>query len=180
MSTGGTEWWRFLKRHGGAFAAFVVGAALLVAWAVYVFWWFTGSAQSNGLVPSSLGLWTMGNLVNFIIYSIFWEALLVGIPAVAGAIVAWMWWRRLPYDEKTGLHFGKRRNSAGGGAGFLFFIAFALKVWVDGNWSVPISSYTLNYVVGSMITILAYVAVIFGIPIAIGLTWWARHETRKV
>jgi len=59
------------------------------------------------------------------------------------------------------------------------FIAFAIKVYVDGNWNVPIASYSLNYVVTSMITILAWVAVIFGIPLAIGLTWWIHHEMKK-
>jgi hypothetical protein len=180
MSSDG-DWRGFLRRHWGATTVFVLAAALAVAWAVYVFWWFVGNAQSTALVPSTLGLWTMGNLVNFIIYSVLWELLLVGIPVGAGAIAAWMWWRRLPNEERMRYNWGKRSRSAGGsgGAGFLFFIAFAIKVYVDGNWNVPISTYTLNYVVGSMITILAWVAVIFGIPIAIGLAWWIRHELKR-
>jgi len=181
MTTQASDWRTFFRRHWGAVAVFVVAAALAVAWAVYVFWWFVGNAQSTGLVPSALGSWTMGNLVNFIIYSVLWELLLVGIPVAVAAIVAWMWWRRLPHDERVGYHWGKRSRSArgSGGFGFLFFIAFAIKVYVDGNWNAPISSYTLNYVVGSMITILEWVAVIFGIPAAIGLVWWLRHELKK-
>jgi hypothetical protein len=169
--------WTFIKRHKAAFASFVAAAVAIAIWAVYVFWWFTGNAQSTGLVPSTLALWTMGNLVNFIIYSILWEILLVGIPVAAGAIGAWMWWRRLPYDERMGYHWRGRRSAGGsGGVGGLLFIAFAIKVYFDGNWNAPFSSYTLNYVVGSMITILAYVAVIVGIPVAVGLTWWiSRH-----
>jgi len=61
----------------------------------------------------------------------------------------------------------------------LLFIAFAIKVYVDGNWNVAISSYTLGYVVGSMVTILVWIVIIFGIPIAIGLIWWIHHAVKK-
>jgi len=177
----GSDWRTFFRKHWGAVTVFVVAAALVVAWAVYVFWWFTGNAQSTGLVPSALGFWTMGNLVSFMIYSVLWELLLVGIAAAVAAVAAWLWWRKLTYEERMGYHWGKRSRSAGGGGGvgFLFFIAFVIKVYVDGNWNIPISTYTLNYVVGSMITILEWMAVIFGIPIAIGVTWWIRHELKK-
>lgn len=172
--------WVFLKRHRRAFVLFAVAVAAAVAWAVYAFWWFVGNAQSTGLVPAALGSWTMGNLVNFIIYSILWMLLLVGIPVAAAAMAAWMWWRRLPYEERMGYHWVRGKRSAGsGGVGFFFFIAFAIKIYVDGNWNVPISTYTLNYVVGSVITILVWVAVIFGIPLAIGLTWWASRMIKK-
>jgi hypothetical protein len=175
------DWRTFVRRHWGMVTMFVVAAVVIAAWAIYVLWWFTNNAQSTGLVPSSLGTWTMGNLVNFVIYSILWELLLVGVPAAIAGILGWMWWRRLPYDERTGYRWGRGRRSAGsGGVGFLFFIAFAIKVYVDGNWNVPISTYTLNYVVGSMITILAWVAVIFGIPIAIGVTWWVSRQIKRV
>jgi ribosomal protein S4E len=53
------------------------------------------------------------------------------------------------------------------------------KVYVDGNWNVAISTWTLDYVVGSMITILIWIAAIFAIPAAIGVIWWIRHEMNK-
>jgi len=144
-------------------------------------WWIVGHAQSTGIVPSTLGLWTMGNPANFIIYSVLWELLLVGVPVAVAAIVAWIWWRSLPHEERMGYYWGKRSRSAGGsgGIGFLFFVAFPIKVYVDGNWNTPISTFTLNYVVGSMITILEWVAVIFGIPIAIGGAWVGAARTEE-
>ena len=57
-----SNWRRFFRKHWGILALFVVAAILAVAGAVYVFVWFTGNAQSIGLVPSTLGAWSMNNL----------------------------------------------------------------------------------------------------------------------
>ena len=178
----GSGWNVFLKRHWAAFAAFVMAAVLAAAGAVYVFVWFTGNAQSTGLVPSSLGAWSMENLVLFILHAIFWELVLVGIPVVVGAVVGWQWWRRLPEEEKKEYHLsqkGSRSSRASGAFSTLLFIAFAIKVYVDGNWSVAISTYTLDYVVGSMVTILVWAAAIFAVPAIVGLAWWINHEKSK-
>ena len=118
----------------------------------------------------------------FVLYLIFWELLFIGIPAIIGAVVGWQWWKRLPEEEKKEYHFfGKRSRTTSGGSGvsFLFFVAFCIKVFIDGNWNVAIASWTLDYVVSSMITILVWTAIIFGIPIAIGVIWWINHEMKK-
>src|SRR5271157_2559422 len=168
-------WKGFMRRHWGAAVVFAVAGA------VYVFWWFVGYAQSTSLVPPTLNLWTMGNLIGFILNSIFWEFLFIGIPAILGAVVAWLWWRRLPAEERHGYHWGGggRRSGTSGGFGFLFFLVFAFKVWLDGNWDVHLATFTVNYVVGSMITILVWVAAIFGIPATIVAIWWIRHEMKR-
>ena len=62
-----SQWGKFLRKHWAAFAAFIAAAILAFAGAVYVFVWFTGNAQSTGLVPAALGMWTMGNIVAFIL-----------------------------------------------------------------------------------------------------------------
>jgi hypothetical protein len=175
-----SSWKGFMRRHSWAVVAFAVAIVAVVAWAVYVFWWFTQNAQSTNLVPSSLSLWTMGNVINFILYSIFYEFLLVGIPVIIAGVIAWRWWSHLPSEEKMMGRMRKGGRTRGsGGAGFAFFILFALKVYLDGKWNVPIASFDVNYVVGSMITILVYVAVIFGIPAAIAGTWWIRRQMNK-
>jgi hypothetical protein len=89
---------------------------------------------------------------------------------------------RAPTEEKKEYNlFGKRSRSsrAGGVVSPLLFIAFAIKVYVDGNWNVAIASWTLDYVVGSMITLLVWIVAIFAIPAAIGVIWWIRHEMNK-
>jgi hypothetical protein len=178
----GPDWKRFLRKHWKVGAIFAMAGVFVLIGAIYVFLWFVWQAQTTGLVPSSLGLWTMGNIVMFILYAVFWELVFIGIPAAIGAAVGWQWWRMLPEEEKREYIFTRRRSSsrgAGGAIGPLLFIAFAFKVYFDGNWGVAISTWTLDYVVGSLVTILIWVAVIFGIPVAIGGLWWLRHEMNK-
>ena len=178
----GSDWKKFMKKHWNIAAVFVVAIILAVVGAVYVFLWFVGDAQSIGLVPTILGLWTMGHVVTFILHLIFWELIFIGIPAIIGAAVGWLWWKRLPEEEKKEYHFfGKRSRTSSGGSGvsFLFFIAFCIKVFIDGNWNVAIASWTLDYVVSSMVTILVWTAIIFGIPAAIIGLLWLIHEMKK-
>jgi hypothetical protein len=174
----GSDWQRFIRKRWGAFAAFFSAAILAFAGAVYVFVWFTGTAQTAGIVPSTLNLWTMNNAVMFILHAVFWELLLIGIPAAVGGIAGWLWWRRLPAEEKQQYHLGgkssKGRN-AGGAISPLLFIAFALKVYFDGNWNTAIASWNVDYVVGSMVTILLYIVAIFAIPAIVGVIWWISH-----
>jgi len=177
----GSDWGKFIGKHWKIFAVFIAAAILAIAGAVYVFVWFTGNAQP-GLVPASLGMWTMNHIVLFILHAIFWELVLIGIPVAIGAIVGWQWWKRLPEEEKREYnlsHKGSRSSRAGGAISPLFFIAFAIKVFVDGNWNKAISAFTLDYVVGSMVTILMWIAAIFAIPAIIGIIWWIRHEMNK-
>ena len=179
---GSKGWKKFLNRHWNIVALFVVAVILAFAGAVYVYLWFVGEAQSTGMVPSTLGLWTMGNIVTFTLHFIFWELLFIGIPAIIGAVIGWQWWKRLSDEEKKEYRFfskSSRATSGGSGISLLFFIAFCIKVFIDGNWDVAISIWTLDYVVDSMISILIWGLVIFGIPIAIGAIWWINHEMAK-
>jgi hypothetical protein len=177
----GSDWKKFIKIHWGIVAVFAVAVALALAGAVYVFWWFAGNAQAIDLVPSTLGLWTMNNLVMFILNLIFWELVLIGIPVAVGAVLGWQWWKRLPAEEKVYHVFGRgsRSGNAGGGFSLFLFIAFAIKVYVDGNWNVAMSGWTLDYVVGSIITILIWIVAIFAIPATIAVIWWIRRELNR-
>ncbi len=172
-------WRRFFRKHWNMLAVFVVAAILAVAGAVYVFAWFAGNAQSTGLVPSALGTWSMNNLLMFILHAVFWELVLIGIPVAIGAIIGWQWWKRIPEEEKKEYNLstkGSRSRSAEGAVSPLLFIAFAIKVYVDGLWNAPIAGFSVDYVVGSMITILIWIAVIFAIPATIGFAWWITRE----
>lgn len=175
-------WKKFVRKHWIVVALFAVVAGLAFIGSVYVYLWFVGDAQASGMVPSTLDLWSMANAVSFILHLIFWELLLIGIPVGIGAIIGWQWWKRLPDEEKKEYHFfgkGSKTTNGGSGVSFLFFVAFCLKVYVDGNWNDAIASWTLDYVVNSMITILVWSLIIVGIPVAIGAIWWIHHEITK-
>jgi hypothetical protein len=179
---GSEAWKKFLRKHLSIVLIFVVAAILAFVGAAYVFLWFVGNAQSTSLVPAVLVLWTMGNIVTFILYLIFWELLFIGIPVALVAVAGWLWWKRLPDKEKREYRLtGRRSRARRGGIGIfpLLFIAFCIKVFIDGNWNVAIATWTLNYVVYSIITILVWTAIIFGIPAAIALIWWIHHEMKK-
>jgi hypothetical protein len=177
-----SDWKKFIRKHWKMVAVFVVAGILVFTGAIYVFLWFTRDAQSTGLVPSTLGFWTMGHIVSFILHLIFWELIFIGVPSIIGAVIGWQWWKRIPEQEKKEHNLsGKssRSSRAGGAISPLLFIAFAIKVYVDGNWNVAISSFTLDYVVGSMFAILVWIVAIAAIPTAIGVVWWIRHEMNK-
>ena len=177
----GSDWKKFLRYHWNIIALFVIACILTFIGAIYVFLWFVGDAQSTVLVPRTLDLWTMGHVVTFILHLIFWELVFIGIPVIIVAVAGWQWWRKLPAEEREYRFFGRRSRTTGGGGGVsvLLLIAFAIKVFIDGKWNDPISTYTLDYVAGSIITILTWIAVIFGIPATIGAIWWIHHEIHR-
>lgn len=182
-SANGSEGWKkFLRRHRKMFVLFVVVAILASVGAILVFLWFVGHAQSTGMVPTTLGLWTMGNLVTFLLTLIFWEVLLIGVPAILAAIAVWLWWKKLPHEEKKEyLFFGNRSRASNGGdaISLLVFIAFCIKVFVDGNWNVAFASWTFDYLVYSLLIALIWILIIFGIPSALGIIWWISRGMLK-
>ena len=185
LENGEKIWKKFLRKHWNIIVLFVVGAILVSIGAIFVYLWVVGDAQLTGLIPATLGLWAMGHIVTFLLHLIFWEAILIGIPVILAAVVGWLWWKKLPDDEKEeykrGHLFGKRsrRTEGGEGISFLIFIVFIIKIYLDGNWNVAFATWTFDYLVYSCLWALIWVLIIFGIPIVIGGTWWLHREMKK-
>jgi len=185
--SGEKVWKRFLRNHWKMLVIFIVAAIVAVSGAILVFLWFAGNAQTNGLVPTTLALWSMGHVVSFILWMILWEFLLIGIPVIiVMAAMYFLWWKRLPSEEREDyrrghLFFGNRsRRSDGGNAiSFIVFIGLIIKVYIDGKWNTPFATWTFNYLIYSVLWIFIGIVVIVGIPILIGGTWWLRREMRK-
>lgn len=175
-------WDGFIRDHRMAFVVFVAAAFLAAVWAVLVFLWFVGQAQMDGLVPTVLGLWTAGHVVAFLLNLLFWLIVLVGIPVAVGAIAAWLWFRRLPAEERARYRLFRgrsRRSDAGSGLSLIIFIGFLLKVYLDGNWNVPVATWTFDYLVYSWVTVLVWLLVIVAIPGVVVLAWWLLRGRTK-
>ena len=179
-------WKKFLRKHWKMFVLFVVAAILVIAGAILVFLWFVGDAQVTSLVPATVGLWTLGYLVTFLLYLIFWEVLFIGIPVIITvAAIYFLWWKKISDEERKEYRrrhlFGKRsrRTDGGGAISFLVNIVFIIKVYLDGNWNVPFATWTFDYLVYSYLWALLWILIIFGIPILLGGTWWIRREMKK-
>jgi hypothetical protein len=128
----------------------------------------------------------MGHFITFLLYLILWEVLYIGVPVLlAIAAIYFLWWKKLPDTERKeyrrGHLFGKRsrRTEGGEGISFLIFIFFIIKIYLDGNWDVPFAEWSFDYLVYSCLWAFLWVLIIFGIPIAIGATWWIHHEMKK-
>jgi hypothetical protein len=176
------SWKKFFKRRWSMLTFWIIAAIIAAIGAILVFLWFVGNAQSTNLVPMTLIQWTMAHLITFILHVIFWELLIIGIPVAITAIAGWLWWKKIPDEEREEYQFfgkGSRTERGGGGISFLFFVAFCIKIYLDGNWNVTISSWTLDYVINSMITILVWGAIIFGIPAIIIALIWLSREIQK-
>jgi len=183
-----SEIWKiFLRKHWSMLASFVVGAILVSIGAILVYLWYVGYAQLTELVPATLGLWTMGYLVTFLLHVILLPFLLIGVPIILATVaILWQWWKKLPDEEKkeykrAHFPFGTRSRTTNEGSGIslLIFIAFCIKVYIDGNWNVAFATWTWEYVVYSYLSILLWGLIIFGIPIALGIIWWINHEMKK-
>jgi hypothetical protein len=177
------EWRRFLRRHWQMFVLFVVSAVSAVIGAVYVFLWFAANAQSGSMVPKTLGLWSMAHLLTFMLNLIFWEIVLVGVPVAIASLAGWWWWRRLQYEEKKEYHFFNTPSRSSGGGGvlsLLFWIAFSIRIYLDGNWNIAIATWTLDYFVYTSVWTVIWIMIIFGIPASvIGIIWWITKDREK-
>lgn len=181
-----TIWKTFVRKHWGMLAAFITVAVVAILGAIVVFLWFVGDAQATNLIPRTLDLWTMGYLITFVLHVLFWEIILIIIPlAIFAGLVYLIWWKKLPSEERHEYRhkhlFGKKSRSRDGGGAFTFFVnlGFILKVYIDGNWNVPFASWTFDYLIYSYLTVILWMAVIFGIPLLIGAIWWIQRELKK-
>lgn len=179
-------WKKFLRKHWKIFVVFVMAAIAVIAGAILVFVWFVEDAQLTGLVPEILDLWTMEYLVTFVLHLIFWEILFIAIPVIiAIAAIYFLWWKKLPQEErreyKQGHLFGKhsRKTDGGGAISLLVNIGFIIKIYLDGNWTVPFATWKFEYLVYSYLWVLLWMLIILGLPIALGATWWLWHEMKQ-
>ncbi|MHA1651102.1 MAG: hypothetical protein ACTSYB_12975 [Candidatus Helarchaeota archaeon] len=180
-------WKKFLRNHWKMTLAIIGGGAGAVIGGLFVFLWVVTNTQATGLVPTDLGLWTVGYTVTFILNVILWEFLFIGIPVIVVALLIFLfWWKKLPEDErkeyKREPKKGKaRRKSSAGSSGFSFLIllTWLIVIWVNNMWNVPFENWLFSYWIYSWLTAFLWDLLIFGVPIAILITIWLYREVKE-
>jgi hypothetical protein len=155
------------------FAALAIAA---VAEAVLVLLWVVADMQSLGLIPATLGLWSVGNIITFILHLLFWEIVLVGLwVLVAAAVVYLKWYSNLPEEDK----FPKRergRREQGGAFGFVVGITWLIIIWFTGRWDLTFNVWTVNDWVFTWLWAMFWDLLIIGIPVLLYFIYWIRKE----
>ena len=179
-------WVTFLRRHWKISFLFVIGAILAVIGAIFVFLWVVNEGQIIDLVPPTLDMWTMGHFISFLLHLLFWEAIFIGIPvAIAVVLIIFLWWKRLPDEERQEykqqhlFDTESKKSDKSGGISFLIFIAFIIKIYLDGKWNVPIATWTFDYLMYSFLWAFIWIVIIIGIPLSVGLIWWIHHQIKR-
>jgi len=176
----GEAWKRFVRRHWKLSLLGVGGIAAAGAAALLVFLWVVADVQATGRVPSGLGAWTVGYVLTFILNVILWELILVAswvVPIAAAAF--FLWYRKLPDQERKELEGGSRRGrSAGQNGGFssLIGLVWLVIVWIDGRWNVAFQDWSFNDWVNSWLAAGLVVLLIAGIPAMIYIIWSIRRS----
>jgi len=168
-------WKQKIAQHWKAFAVFVAGCVLAIVGAIMVLFWHIQTSPIGNMGTARIGDWTLAWLWAFFLVLIGWELLFVGIPVVVAVGLGWyLWWNKLPEDEKAEFRNRekeekhRRRNAAGGG-GFSFFmyIAYSIYIYANGAFFTSFNTYPYTFWVYAWFLTLAWLLIIFGIPIAI-------------
>ena len=177
---GGKAWKTFVRRHWKMTLLGMGGIVAAAVAALFVFLWVVADAQATGRVPSGLGAWTVGYVLTFILSAILWELILVAswvIPIVVAAY--FLWYRKLPEDERGEYEGGPRRSrSAGENGGISFFVGLVwfVIVWLDGKWNLAFQDWTFNDWVFSWIAAGLVVLLLAGVPAMIYMIWSLRRN----
>jgi hypothetical protein len=169
---------RFLKKHWRMILPMIVLAGVAIIVALFVFTWFVALAQDTSLVPDTLGEWSIGYMITFILHLIFWELILVGSWVLVLVLVFIIrWYMKLPEEERE-MKPKRGRREEGDAFGFLVGITWLIVVWLDGRWNLAFNSWTFNDWVYSFLAALMWDLIIFGIPIFLAFLWWMNKELK--
>ncbi|MGY5865804.1 MAG: hypothetical protein RTV41_14470 [Candidatus Thorarchaeota archaeon] len=166
---------RFLLKNWKMTLVMAVCIAAAVVVAFLVFLWVVNEAAL--IMPVSLGDWTIGYLITFILHMIFWELLLVATWGIPLAAVLYWQFSKLP-DADLWKPKGGRREG-GEAFGFLIGIAWLIMIYIDGRWNQTFQVWTFTEWIYSWLTALGWILMIFAIPAVIILILWLVNREMK-
>ncbi|MFH1586778.1 MAG: hypothetical protein ABID38_02905 [Candidatus Diapherotrites archaeon] len=165
-------WKMFLIRHWKMSLLMIAGSIGAVIVALFVFLWVVADTQATGLVPTVLGQLTVGYCVTFILTLILWEIVFVGIWAIPAALIIYfLWYKKLPAEERKEYEGGRRRSSGESLMSFLSGVIWLVIVWLSGWWDLAFQAWTLNDWIYTWLTAWVLAFLIVGIPGIIYVLW---------
>jgi len=178
-------WPGFIKNHWKAFIVFVSGCIIALAGAIMVLFWFMETSTIGAMGTATIGEWTVAMIWSFLLHLIFWELIIIGIPATIAFGVGWfIFWKQLPeWDKKAFKARDKKKHhssSAGGGFSILMFIAFSIYLYLIGEINTPLGNHPYSFWVYTWFTALGWLLLIAGIPavlilIIVYFTVWRKR-----
>lgn len=167
---------KFLRKYWKMNVVFAVLIIAALVEALLVFLWVLADLQTLGLIQTTLGLWSVGQIITFILHLIFWELVLVGLwVLVAAAVVYLKWYTNLPEEDKFPKgQRGKREQSDA--FGFFVGITWLLIIWFTSRWDITFNAWTVNDWVFTWLFALLIDLLIIGIPALLYFIYWIRKE----
>jgi hypothetical protein len=174
------RYWYIVMLFGVVIASAIIGFILTLNW-------YVGISPIGGYGTWTLGEFSLGELVVWLVFLALWTLLFVALPTLAagGLIAAIAWFVVLPTNLKETIKArpkgaARAKRSGGGGAvGFLLFVGLCLKVWLDGNWFTKFAVLPYNYFVQSLILVGIWGLIIFGIPLAVIAVIWLLVQRKR-
>ncbi len=182
-------WKKKIKEHWKIFAVIISAGVVAAVGAILVFLWFINISPIGDYGTASIDLWTLEMVVLFIIFSILWELLFVGIPAALFfGVGGYICWRRLPAEEKQEFKDREKKKThrarnagGGGGGGFFMFIAYCIYMAVQGFYNVPFGTQPYSFWIYSWFLTFMWIVIVLGTPaliivIIVYFTVWRKKS----
>ncbi|MHA1491172.1 MAG: hypothetical protein ACTSRI_16180 [Promethearchaeota archaeon] len=163
------DWKDKVSDHWKALILLIAAIVVLSIVAVIVLIWHIQTSPIGAYGTATFDQWSLDWIVGFAIVLILWELLFIGLPGgLFFGLGVYLWWKRLPADEKTWFKEQEKKShkkrNAGGGCGLLFFIAYCIYIAIDGNYSAAFGSQPYSYWVYSYLLMIGWLLIIVGIP----------------
>ncbi|MFX1562967.1 MAG: hypothetical protein ACFFDP_06635 [Promethearchaeota archaeon] len=176
---------KFLRKHT-KMALAIIGVIVVAAIvAVFTFLKVAADAQILGLVPTTLGLWSVGICYGFVITVLIWELIFVVSWLIPILVVTFgYWYRKLPKEERKEYGLSPKRGAdprrTEGGGVFSFFVAvvWLIIVWITNRWDLAFQSWTFNDWIYSWLTACLWILIPLVIAGTIYFIWWIRKDTK--
>lgn len=179
---------KMLKRHWKAGIILIVGIVGVITGAILTLAFMINNSDIGGYGTWTIGDFSFGHIILFLLWLVLWEILFVGIPAaVFFGIFFGLWWYRLPAEEKALMErkdkekgFKENSNAVSGVFGFIVFIVFIILISIDGNLFTRFNAIQYTYWIAKLFLALFWILIFVGIPCLIGGIVYLRKKFKEV